>query len=296
MAGALTETTYQYGEGMRFTNITIPNAPIIDSAHLPLRAYASRNGTVVNTRISAEDVDDAITFADDAAAFDTRWAARTTARVNWDAIPAWTVDTDYDSPEIKTVIQEIVDREGWASGNDIVIFWDDFDDRSSHTTVTGDYTRREIYSYDGSTTKAPKLVITYTVPVTHEGAVTLSGAGALACKSILTLIGKATLDGTGSLSATGRRLYAGSVTFIGTGILATQGNLIAVGKAVMSGAGTLTAILTKVLIQYGSVLFSGIGTLITKAFSTFGKRRYGNNFPDETEIRTTKPTGSGRYG
>jgi len=155
-AGAFPVSSYQWGSGMRFTNITITHGATIDSAYLTLRAYNSSSTTVCNTRISAEDVDNAPTFADDADAFDARWANRTTARVDWDGIGAWTKDTDYDSPEIKTVIQEIVDRDGWASGNDIVIFWDDFDDRAT--------TYRQTYSYDDSTSKAPQLVITYTAP------------------------------------------------------------------------------------------------------------------------------------
>jgi len=143
---------------MRFTNVTIPKGSTIDTAHLILRGRSSKSVTVVNSRISAEDVDDAPTFTNDGDAFDTRWANRTTARVDWDAIPAWTQDEDYNSPEIKTIIKEIVDRANWASGNDIVIFWEDFDDRSTHAFNC----LRAGYSYDSSIEFAPKLVIEYT--------------------------------------------------------------------------------------------------------------------------------------
>ncbi|MBA7591114.1 hypothetical protein ES708_33265 [subsurface metagenome] len=148
----------KYGGGMRFTNITIPKDTNIIEAHLTLHARYTRTADVVNSRISAEDIDDAPTFADSAAAFDTRWAARTEAKVDWDAMPAWTANVDYDSPDIKAVIQEIVNREGWASGQDIVIFWDDFDGR--RTEAAG--CRRDGYSYDKSTVFAPKLHIRYT--------------------------------------------------------------------------------------------------------------------------------------
>lgn len=150
----------QIGGGMRFTNVTIPQgATIEDGTKLILRCKVSGSGTVCNARISAEDVDDAPTFADNAAAFDTRRANRTIAGVDWDAIPAWTAGEDYNSPEIKTVIQEIVDREGWVSGQDIVIFWDDFDDRS---TRPGEAVRTAT-SYDGDPEFAPKLVIKYAI-------------------------------------------------------------------------------------------------------------------------------------
>ncbi len=156
--GAFSATIYQQGAGMRFLNVTIPQGSTIDVAYLTLRCGFASSGTAVNSRISAEDVDDAPTFADDGAAFDTRWAARTTARVDWDAIPAWTLNVDYDSPSIITVIQEIVDRESWVSGQDIVIFWEDFEDRSTHA----DEARRVAHSWNGSAEFAPKLVITYT--------------------------------------------------------------------------------------------------------------------------------------
>ncbi len=169
MAGAYDAVDYKIGGGMRFLNVALDQGEDVNEAHLTLRASASKSGTVVNTRISAEDVDDAITFADNAGAFEARWAARTTARVDWDAIPAWTGDSDYDSPDIKTVIKEIVDRGSWVSGNDIVIFWDDFDDRSTHATA-----RRLGYSYDGSTDYSPKLHINYgvSVPALTTGAAT----------------------------------------------------------------------------------------------------------------------------
>lgn len=152
---------YEYGGGMRFTNITIPQGATIDTAYLTLRADASYAVTVVKSRISAEDVDNPATFADSGAAFDARWAARTAARVDWDNIPAWTKDEDYNSPEIKTVIKEIVDRGGWNSGQAMVIFWEDFDDRSTHTNLCW----REAYAYEGSITYAPKLVIEFTPSV-----------------------------------------------------------------------------------------------------------------------------------
>ena len=143
---------------MRFTNVTIPPGSVITAAYLTLRARLSESGSACLTRISAEDVDDAPTFADDLAVFITRWNARTAARVNWDNIPNWTADTNYNSPELKTVIQEIVDRAGWASGNDIVIFWEDFEDRSTHAVCN----RRSAIPYDLTPANAPILHIEYT--------------------------------------------------------------------------------------------------------------------------------------
>lgn len=164
VAGADTPGDIQRGGGMRFTNLTIPKDATIDTAYLILRCSYANNGDDCNTRISADDVDNAVTFSTEGN-FDTRWAARTAARVNWDNIPHWSVNVDYNSPEIKTVIQEIVNRAGWASGQDIVIFWEDFDDRSDHEADC----LRHSYSYDSSTIYAPKLHIEYTPPVVAVG-------------------------------------------------------------------------------------------------------------------------------
>lgn len=158
VAGCFSTTAYKYGCGMRFTNVTIPKGATIVTAYLTFRAANSYSATPVNTRISAEDVDNAVTFADDGGAFDTRFNAHTTARIDWDGLPAWTDGVEYQSPEIKTVIQEIIDRGSWASGNAIVLFWEDFDDRSTPHTDTN---FRRGYSYNNSPTYAPKLHIEY---------------------------------------------------------------------------------------------------------------------------------------
>jgi hypothetical protein len=160
-AGHGSVTAYQYGCGMRFLNITIPQGATIDTAYMIFKSVYEDHGSIIKTRISAEDVDNAVTFADNSSTFDTRWAARTTARVDWDDIPWWDAaeqGADTTSPEIKTVIQEVIDRDGWSSGNAIVIFWEDFENR------TGNYNdaRRRAYSYDGSADDAPLIHIEYT--------------------------------------------------------------------------------------------------------------------------------------
>jgi hypothetical protein len=75
--------------------------------------------------------------------------------VNW-PVPHWTTVTEeghnQSSPGIWSVIQEIVDRPGWTSGNDDVII---IDNRSGMG-------RRQAHTYDGSTAGAAKVSIDYT--------------------------------------------------------------------------------------------------------------------------------------
>lgn len=81
----------------------------------------------------------------------------TSAAVAWDA---GSVGTGWEnSPDIKTVIQEIIDRPGWSGDRITIVI---------KGATSGSLMR--IRSYDGATTEAAKLVINYTVasPVTVE--------------------------------------------------------------------------------------------------------------------------------
>jgi hypothetical protein len=158
-AGAWDGSFYAEGSGMRFTGVAIGQGDTIDVAYITITARISDAGTVCNTRITAEDVDDAATFADDSAAFDARYATHTTAVVDWDAIASWTAESEYNSPSTVSVVQELVDRVGWSSGNDMVFFWQDFDNRS---TITSGNPVRRGYSYKTGSTKAPKFHVEFT--------------------------------------------------------------------------------------------------------------------------------------
>ena len=55
---------------------------------------------------------------------DTTTYPWTTAAIEWWPSSAnWVANTSYTSPELKTVVQEIVDLAGWTSGNAIQIEW-----------------------------------------------------------------------------------------------------------------------------------------------------------------------------
>lgn len=93
--------------------MTIPNGATIVSAILYI--YANDNGQDLTIDICGEDADNAVppTSAAEANAL-----TLTTATENWGFITAigWE-----ESPDISSIIQEIVDREGWVSGNDLQI-------------------------------------------------------------------------------------------------------------------------------------------------------------------------------
>jgi hypothetical protein len=138
---------------MRFANIYIPQGSTIASARLKLRAFSDTSGTTVNTRITGEDTDNSATFTN---LSDYNGRARTSVYADWDDIPQWTQGTWHTSPELKDVIQEIVNRDGWLSGHALSLFWAD------HGSTTGVvYCYRTASAYDDSPTNAPILEIIY---------------------------------------------------------------------------------------------------------------------------------------
>jgi hypothetical protein len=133
--------------GMRFQTMAVPRHATIESAYLKLKGQALA-GTA-KTIIYGEDADDTATFSTYA-----DYAARTltTTNIAWE-ISAFVDGTWYDSPDIKDIIQEIVNRSGWKKGNNLVIFWKD--------NGSGDDSYALADSYDTLAADAPQLEITY---------------------------------------------------------------------------------------------------------------------------------------
>lgn len=121
--------------GFRFQSVSIDNANTITSAFMYLKASGNESAVNCHVKFYCEDVDNAVIFADDSTAFNTRVANKTTANVDWDP-PSFSTNVVYESPDIKTIIQVIVNRGGWSNGNDIVIFILDNSSDSNHRRGT----------------------------------------------------------------------------------------------------------------------------------------------------------------
>ncbi len=157
---------FRYGIGIRFLNVTIPKGSCIIAAHLIVTAQQSDAYdpyAAVNSIISGNDEDEAAAFST-LADYQSRCGTvcgganndkRTTAQVTWNDIEGFTAETEYVSPEIKTIIQEIIDRNGWVSGNPLALFWED------HAGNSDSDVWRRVYSHEASPAKAVKLYIEY---------------------------------------------------------------------------------------------------------------------------------------
>jgi len=142
-----------YDVFLRFTNVTIPASSTISAAILIFTCKIASAVDTVRTNVAAED---AANPASPVSGADMDGRVRTTAFVAWDFTTDWIVDSTYSPGDLSTVIQEIVDRGDWASGNALQVFVDD--DGSDALA------RRFPVSFDGSATECAKLDITYTVP------------------------------------------------------------------------------------------------------------------------------------
>jgi len=149
----LTGTTISVGTttewaGFRFQNVTIPPGSIINTASIQVKVFSTTFDDP-NVDIYGEDVDDASTFVASNNNISNR--TRTTAKTTWNNTG---IGSGFrTSPDIAAVIQEIIDRAGWLSGNDLNIILDGL---ASSSFV--------FYSYDNAAADAPKLDIDYTAP------------------------------------------------------------------------------------------------------------------------------------
>ena len=134
--------------GLRFNGVSIPqNATIVD-AYIQFNAHGLHSEATSLT-LAGEATDNAATFVNNIAGnISTR--PRTTASVSWPLIPAWTVigeaDLDQRTPDLTSIIQEIVNRTNWVSNNSLAMI----------ITGTG---KREANSFEANALAAPMLFV-----------------------------------------------------------------------------------------------------------------------------------------
>ena len=152
--------------GMRFTSVAVPRGATITHAYLQFEADEAQS-ELTNLAIQGQAADNAAVFGTASGNISTR--PRTVASVAWSP-PAWGLVSEAGpnqrTPELATVVQEIVNRTGWVSGNALAMI----------ITGTGHRTAR---AYEGKPTGTPLLHIEYDngppQPPTNVSAPTISG-------------------------------------------------------------------------------------------------------------------------
>ena len=135
--------------GMRFANITIPKGATITNAYIQFTAKDKKRTNPTSLTLRAQASDSAAVFS--TTAFNVSSRPLTIASVSWSPV-VWSVvgeaSTNQRTPNLASVIQEVVNRSGWISGNSIAVIVKG----SGHRTA---------WAYDGSTSRAPLLRIEF---------------------------------------------------------------------------------------------------------------------------------------
>jgi hypothetical protein len=213
--------------GMRFTGVTIPQGAAIVNAWIQFKVDET-GSTATSLNFQGQAADNPATFTTSANNVTLR--PLTVASVNWVPAP-WTVVNEVgpaeQTPNLATVIQEIVSRSGWANGNSLVIV----------VTGTG---KRVARSFDFAAGDAPLLHVEYggggggnLPPSVNAGpdlAVTLPNTA--------TLDGTVTDDGLPNPPATVTQTWSkvsgpGTVTFTDASAVDTTATFSAAGTYVL---------------------------------------------------------------
>jgi hypothetical protein len=224
--------------GMRFNGATIPQGANITNAYVQFQADET-DSEATSLTIQGQDIGNAPSFSSSSGNISSR--ARTTASVSWEPVP-WTstgqAGPNQQTPDIASIIQEIVSRSDWFEGNSLVII----------ITGTG---KRVAESYNGSSSGAPLLHVEYTTgPVANRAPNVDAGPD-----QAVTLPNNAILDGTviddglpdspGVVTTTWSQVNGpGTVTFGDPDVVDTTASFSTDGEYVLrltAGDGELTA-------------------------------------------------------
>ena len=154
--------------GMRFRDITIPQGATIDSAFIIVHSHESKTAEdVARITIYAEATDHAETFTEDQL-IDAR--PGTEATLLWEVAEEWGLWTPHRTPDLKEIVQEIVDRDGWETGNAIAFVFKGEDQGVSEVENAREWESFENISDpedggDGQNhpERVPELVIYYSI-------------------------------------------------------------------------------------------------------------------------------------
>jgi uncharacterized repeat protein (TIGR02543 family) len=158
------ELTYDTGSGtganqvvgLRFTGITIPEGATITDAYIQFKAKENDSTNTALTIRAQDDVNPG-TFVGAQSNNNISNRPTTDAAVEWtpSAWSAGAAGTAQRSPNLASLVQVIVDKEGWTEGNAMAFIINGPDN-------TGN--QRNAYSFEAGASNAPVLVINYTAP------------------------------------------------------------------------------------------------------------------------------------
>lgn len=148
--GYLKDSTYDTYTGFRFTSVTILGTAIIDHAYLSLYSSDTQDNYDYMVTIYGEDVD---TGNDFVTSTDLTDATLTTSHTGWNMKDLESNQWE-NSTDIKSIVQEVIDRAGWSSGNNLSLI-------SLGAISANGYRSFRTWDYDGGHTYRAKLYVNY---------------------------------------------------------------------------------------------------------------------------------------
>lgn len=100
--------------GVRFPDLQIPQGATITDARVAFTSTGDYD-EYTNLTIYAENSDDAQPYTDSFNSISSR--TRTNTNVTWNNIPKWYDDNTFESPNLSTLVQQIVNKTDWCGGN-----------------------------------------------------------------------------------------------------------------------------------------------------------------------------------
>lgn len=143
---------------LRFQNLSIPQGATIESASIIFDVYQQRSGAV-SIEINTESHDNAPTVIADRD-WITDQPLTASGGVQWDILSSesWSVGTNVTTPDVTSIVQNVVSRSGWSMDNAIAF---QFKAGTSHTHNNW----RSFTSFDADRARAPKLQVVYQTTV-----------------------------------------------------------------------------------------------------------------------------------
>ncbi|HEC11923.1 MAG TPA: hypothetical protein ENI80_01510 [Acidiferrobacteraceae bacterium] len=141
--------------GLRFQDLQIPPGTTITRAYLEFTVDENDSGAT-NVVINGEDIDNSVTFS---TANNISGRTLTSATVAWLSIAAWNIaDSDNEhkrTPDLTSIVQEIVDRSGWTIGNAMAFII------QAGSGCSSSACQRTAEAYNGRRTQAARLHIEF---------------------------------------------------------------------------------------------------------------------------------------
>jgi len=132
-----------------FESVPIPPGSIVTSCKIRLnQTYGPQSGVPVLAKIYFNAADNAVAPTTP----DEYFALSRTTGLDWDIQEAWPNGSWHESVELKDILQEVIDRPGWASGNNITLLIED------DGSVAGKY---RTPASESNETDIPELVVTW---------------------------------------------------------------------------------------------------------------------------------------